>query len=241
MNTGGFGQFGWGNLVWGNSASQLRTLDEDFSLATPRHKEVSPLSLQLLLGLEDSIWGGEHGELSQEVRIQGIITGRISESIRKETIGLRIRTEKGRQLKAGVGLKAQIEGNKYKSIVEITNQIGIRAKHSYIGWFWDAADNPEFERLEREKAPPTLQVFLTIEGERYEITDDIIGVSSIYRQLIDEPGEASKLVVSDVTITLDNSNKKFSDLYNQSILYGKEYLGSPVEIFLGFRTAEGDC
>lgn len=55
------------------------------------------------------------------------------------------------------------------------------------------------------------------------------------------PGDRSKLTMSDVTIKLDNSTRRFSPDYTGSVFYNNNYLKSPVNYWAGFSNGSGAC
>jgi len=74
-----------------------------------------------------------------------------------------------------------------------------------------------------------------------DITDRLISNGTIYREMTKGIGRPPSLIVSDVALTLDNSDGYFSEREEDSLFYGLDYVGwdwnRRIEMWAGFNYA----
>jgi hypothetical protein len=238
-NTGAWGQFPWGALVWSSGEYHIREIAEGIGLppearTTLRHEEKEKLQIAELSLAAREIETCELLELQEKIEAYraGFQLEEKTE-MKAEPLVIPYRIEK-------LEVKDRIWSAVWEEFVEITEKIAISDQGKRVGEAWIIEDPPPIFLSEelRQISRPVFRVFLEIEGKRHEITHDIISISAIDRKLPSRPGEAHRLVAADLHLILDNSNSKYSERATGSIFYEKDYLGAPVEIWLGFQLQE---
>ncbi len=232
-NTAYWGQLPWGACMWSNGAALAK-----------EEKEFLPIG-----HIDSPIFDGLDKMKVKDTGQLSLFVGYIEEFVIKDEFvifrsGLSAK-EKVIVRERHVPISDSLDKFKIKEFPlvillfnEVIEKIWIKEKRIRIDQFIYEPSGDFTEQEEKQVALPIFKVFITIEGQKIDITDDIVSISTIDKELPMRLGASHSLVSSDVTITLKNDDGKYSERRDGSIFYRKEYLGAPIEVWAGFRIEE---
>jgi len=120
--------------------------------------------------------------------------------------------------------------------VILSEVISITDSVTPSGRFHMSEPSDQFLNVESLKNnQPTFDIFLWIDGTKYDLTNRLISANVLNREMFHDPGRSQKLVIPDAKLVFENTDKYLSDNNPDSILYKKTYMGQPIEIWAGFE------
>ena len=76
-------------------------------------------------------------------------------------------------------------------------------------------------------------------GQAFDTANDIISVGTIDKEKSVTISGTDKIYAGDITIQLSNREKRYSPLNPDGILYNKDYINAPINVWAGFYNVSG--